>query len=151
MESLLIARYKPILNKADSSLPLELFWYNTSGYHLIFYHIIWCPSIPLCVYNCRLFSFHYYVTSFVFYQKQNVRAFIITLGVTRKALAFESWPEINGFAEILVIFFSWLKPFHSDKLLTLLYPRNKYSINHKNRQIVLPSVRFLLPGASSNM
>ena len=25
MERLLIARYKPILNKADSSLPLELF------------------------------------------------------------------------------------------------------------------------------
>ena len=34
----------------------------------MFYHII-CPSIPLCTYNCCLFSFHYYVTSFVFYQK----------------------------------------------------------------------------------
>ena len=31
----------------------------------MFYRIIWCPSIPLCVYNFRLFSFHYYVTNFV--------------------------------------------------------------------------------------
>ena len=45
---------------------------------------------PLCVYNCRLFSFHYYVTNFVFYQKQNVRAFFTILGVTMKAVAFES-------------------------------------------------------------
>ena len=43
--------------------------------------------------------------SFVFYQKQNVRAFIIILGVTMKAVAFESQPEINGFVEKLVIFF----------------------------------------------
>ena len=46
-----------------------------------------------------MFSFHYYVTSFVFYQKQNVRAFIIILGVTMKAVVFESQPEINGFVE----------------------------------------------------
>ena len=45
---------------------------------------------PLSVHNCRLFNFHYYVTSFAFYQKQNVRAFIIILGVTMKAVAFES-------------------------------------------------------------
>ena len=64
-----------------------------------------CPSLPLCVYNCRLFSFHYYVMSFAFYQKQNVRAFIIILGMTMKAVAFESQPEINGFVEKLVIFF----------------------------------------------
>ena len=38
---------------------------------MMFYHIIRCLSIPLCIYNCRFFSFHYYVTSFVFYQKQN--------------------------------------------------------------------------------
>ena len=62
MESLLIARNKAVLNKADSSLPL-LFWCNISGYRIIFYHIIWCPSISLYVYNC-LFSFQYYVTSF---------------------------------------------------------------------------------------
>ena len=90
MESLIIARDKPILNKADSSLPLELFWCNISDYHMMFYHIIWCPSIPLRVYNCRLFSLHYHVTSFVFYQKQNVRVLIIVLGVTMKAVAFES-------------------------------------------------------------
>ena len=52
------------------------------------YYIILCASIPLCVYNCLLFSFHYYVTSFVFYQKQNVRAFTFILGVTTKATAF---------------------------------------------------------------
>ena len=40
MESLQIARDKPILNKTDSSLPLELFSYNISGYHMMFYHII---------------------------------------------------------------------------------------------------------------
>ena len=89
MEILLIAPDKPIPNKADSSLPLELFSYNISGYHMMFHHIIWCPSIPLCVYNCRLFSFHY-VTSFVFYQKQNVREFIIILDITMKGVAFES-------------------------------------------------------------
>ena len=70
MESILIARHKPVLNKADSSVFLELFYYNISGYHM-FYHIIWWTSISLCVYNYRLFGFHYYVTSFAFYQKQN--------------------------------------------------------------------------------
>ena len=54
-ESLLIARDKSCLNKADSSLPS----YNMSCYHMMFYHIIWCPSNTLCVYNCRLFSFQY--------------------------------------------------------------------------------------------
>ena len=29
-KSLLIACDKPVFNKADSSLPLELFWYNVS-------------------------------------------------------------------------------------------------------------------------
>ena len=54
---------------------------------MIFYHIIWFPSIPWYVYNCRFFRFHYYVTSFVFYEKQNVRAFTIILGVIMKAVA----------------------------------------------------------------
>ena len=40
MESLLIARVKPALNKADFSLPFELFWYNISGYNMIFYHMM---------------------------------------------------------------------------------------------------------------
>ena len=51
MESPLIACDKPCLNKADSSLHLELFWH--------IYHIIWCPSITLCICNCRIFSFQY--------------------------------------------------------------------------------------------
>ena len=38
---------------------------------------------------------------FVFYQKQNVRAFVINLGVTITAVAFESQPEINEFVEKL--------------------------------------------------
>ena len=44
--------------------------------------------------------------SFVFCLKQNVRAFTIILGVTMKAVAFESWPEINGFVKKFVTFFS---------------------------------------------
>ena len=60
---------------------------------VIIYHI-WCPSITLCVDNCHLFSFQHYVTIFVFYQKQNVWAFNIILGVTIKAvrkLAVNKW------------------------------------------------------------
>ena len=50
-----------------------------------------------------------YVSSFVFYQKQNVRAFIIVLDVTMKAVAFESQPEIKWFfVKKLVIFLQWL-------------------------------------------
>ena len=43
------------------------------------------------------------VTSFVFFQKQNVRAFSIVLGVTMKAVGFESYPEVNGFIEKFVM------------------------------------------------
>ena len=53
--------------------------------------------------------------SFVLYQKQNVRAFIIILGVTMKAVAFESQPEINGFVEKLEIFFDIKKIFRWSK------------------------------------
>ena len=42
---------------------------------------------------------------YVFYQKQNVRAFIIILGMISKAGTFESLLETNGFVEKLVIFF----------------------------------------------
>ena len=57
MERLIIARDKLVLNKADSSFPLELFCNNISGYHMMFYRIIWCPSIPLCVYNLPFLQF----------------------------------------------------------------------------------------------
>ena len=64
-------------------------------------------KIPLNA-GFRLLSFHYYVMSFVFYQKQNVRGFIIILGMIMKAVAFESYiinePVINGFVKKLVIF-----------------------------------------------
>ena len=63
LDSLLIARDKPVLKKADSSLLLELFCLH-HGYHLMFYHVIWSLSIPLCVYICCLFSFQYHITSF---------------------------------------------------------------------------------------
>ena len=52
MEILLIACDKLALNKADSFLPLQLFWYNISDYPIMFYYIIWWPSIPLCECNC---------------------------------------------------------------------------------------------------
>ena len=45
---------------------------------------------PIVGIHLSLFSFHYFVTSLVFYQKQNVRAFIVILGATMKAVAFES-------------------------------------------------------------
>ena len=55
---------------------------------------------PICVYNCRLFRFHYYVTSLAFYQKQNVRAFIIILGVVT-SLAFYQKKNVRTFIIIL--------------------------------------------------
>ena len=71
MESLLIGR-ELVLNKADSSLPLELFQYNFSGYHMM-----WCPSYDA---HLSLFAntiavcpiFKIMLRILVFYQKQNV-------------------------------------------------------------------------------
>ena len=40
MESLLIARDKPILNNADSPLPVELFQYNISGCYVLSHHMM---------------------------------------------------------------------------------------------------------------
>ena len=75
--------------------------------------IIWCfiisydVHLAYCAYTIVVCSvFIIMIMSFVLYQKQNARAFTITLGVTMKAVAFESLPEINGFVEKLVIFFS---------------------------------------------
>ena len=47
LESPLIARHKPVLNKVDSSLPLELFWYNIIGYHVMLY-----PSNDIYLFHC---------------------------------------------------------------------------------------------------
>ena len=41
---------------------------------------------------------------FCILSKKNVRAFIIILGVTMKAVAFEIKPEINGFVEKFMFF-----------------------------------------------
>ena len=40
-----------------------------------------------------------------FIKNQDVREFIIIFGVTLKAAALKSQPEINGFVEDLVIFY----------------------------------------------
>ena len=55
MESVLIVRDKPVLYKADASLPLKLFWYNISGCHVIFYHIIYA-HLPHCAYAIVVYS-----------------------------------------------------------------------------------------------
>ena len=62
-ESLQVSRDKLVLNKVDSSLPLELFWCNIRVYHMMFYHIIWSFDI-LCVNLFMWFS----TFSSIFYQ-----------------------------------------------------------------------------------
>ena len=89
MESILIARDKPILNKADSSFPLELFQCNISGYHM--FYTTYDVHLSHCAYVIVVYSI-FIITLRVLYfiKKQNVRAFIIILGLTMKAVAFES-------------------------------------------------------------
>ena len=72
MESLLTAPDKPVLNKADSSLNLELFWYNISGDHM-FYHIISHCAYAIVV--CAVFEIMLRVLAI--YQKQNVEYLIL--------------------------------------------------------------------------
>ena len=107
MESLLIAHDKAILNKADSSLPLEIFQCNIIGYHMVFY-ILYDAHLFHCAYTilvCSIYLIFIIMKRLLYFiKKQNVRAFIITLVVTMKVVAFESYPEINGFVEKLVIF-----------------------------------------------
>ena len=85
MESLLIAHDNSVLNKADSSLPLELFWYNISSLH-----VIWCPSIQLSVYNYRLFSFQYYIT-FSILSKTECQKLAINKWICQEKLWLFSW------------------------------------------------------------
>ena len=90
MESLLIAHDKLILNKANSSLPLQLFQFNIIGYYTMFY-TSWCPSIPLCIHNSSLFdlfNFHYYVKSFVFYQKPECKSIYYNFRRDQKSSSF---------------------------------------------------------------
>ena len=56
-----------------------------------------------------------------------MRAFTIILGVTKKTLAFESQPEINGFVEKLLIFFS-------DQFALLAIKRKVLKENHITEQ-----------------
>ena len=66
-----------------------------------------------------------------------MRAFIIILGVTMKAVVFESWPEINGFVEKLVIFFGdqftllAINCFKCFNILTLYYMTELTEIEKK--------------------
>ena len=67
MESLLIAREETVLNKVDSTLLLELFWYNINGYQMLFYHINdslpfnWAYTIVVCsVFNIMLQVLEFY-------------------------------------------------------------------------------------------
>ena len=56
---------------------------------------------PIVCIQLSFVQFQLYVPSFVFYQKENVRAFITILGVTMK-----SETEQNAFVEKLAVFFS---------------------------------------------
>ena len=98
MESLPIARDKPCLNKADSSLPLELFWYNIVV-------IIWCfiTSYDVIYHLVRIHlsfvhSFKYYVMIFVFFMIfvcydyfANFRKLAVNKWVCGKKLWLFSW------------------------------------------------------------
>ena len=87
MESLLIARDKPIPNKTD---PLYLLRYFNITSVVICFITSYNVHLSHCAYTIAICCFHYYVKSFVFYQKENVRAFIIILDMIMKAGAFES-------------------------------------------------------------
>ena len=78
MEILLIAFDKPCLNKVDFSLLLGLFWYNISGYYMMFYHIIdvhrshYVYTIVVClVFNIML--------QFLYLIKNRIHEYLISL------------------------------------------------------------------------
>ena len=58
------------------------------SYDVLSHHMM--SIYPIVRMQLSFVQFYYHVMSFVFYQKQNVRAFIIILGVAMKAVAFES-------------------------------------------------------------
>ena len=71
IERLLIARDKPVLNKAYSSLLLQLFWYNIIGFHMM-------PIYPIvCI---KLWFVQFLILCYQFYDfiKNNLWAFNIT-------------------------------------------------------------------------
>ena len=59
---------------------------NISGYHMMFY-TSYDVHLSHCAYTIVVCSI--FLIMLEFYQKQNVRAFIIILGETMKAVAFE--------------------------------------------------------------
>ena len=69
VDSLLIVYDNFVFNEMGSSLFLEPFCYNVSGYYMMFYCIIWCPFLSLCINHCRVFRFQYYVTNFSIFLK----------------------------------------------------------------------------------
>ena len=86
MESLLMAHGKPALNKSNSWMSLELFWWNCSGYY-IFYQILWYSSIPLSLYNCGSSVFN---SIYNFICNKLWWAFTIVLDISMETVAFES-------------------------------------------------------------
>ena len=86
MESFVITCDEPVRTPVQAC---SVYNHHVSSDHM-FHHIIWCSSIPLHGCNCCLFGFQYYVSSFSIYQKQNIWVFKTILGMTMKAVAFES-------------------------------------------------------------
>ena len=75
---------------------------------MMFYHIV--LSIPLCVYNFRLFSFHYYVTTFVFYQKTECKSIYYHFRHGHESSSFRKLARNKWICREICDFFSILKP-----------------------------------------
>ena len=85
--SLLIEHDQPVLIRQCRE---SYFWKSIyfDDYCMMFSHIIWCPSFPLCTWNC--YCFQCYVTNFRVLYKILCKTFTHLLYVTMKGEAFES-------------------------------------------------------------
>ena len=101
MESLLIARDKPILKKVDSFLLVELFQCNISGYHKFYtydVHLSHCGhTIVVC--SISLFCYDFYILS-----KTECKSIYYHFRRDQESSSFRKLAR-NGFVEKLVIFF----------------------------------------------
>ena len=75
MESLLIARDKLCLKKADSSIPLELFWYNISGYSITSYDV----HLSHCAYTNIVCSVFNILLRFLYFIKNRKYEYVISI------------------------------------------------------------------------
>ena len=118
MESPLIICDKAAFKKPDYLVPLDLFCYDLSGSYVMFYNIIWCPSVPLWVYNCCFFSLLYYAMKFTNLLKL---IDIIVLVVIMRSVVFESAGIIFliNLKELYYYFYSlgWLLIIHMTEFL----------------------------------